>query len=122
MEIRAWYLCLAEETVTNAGFGKIENKLALRVGDKEAVFKLEATLWNDQAGIRDGRPVGRNDNFRIGNGLGMERNGSQENEREESEVEVDSRAHTQDRSADAQNSEGNGKEIAAELRESVHAT
>jgi len=88
-------LCFGEKAVANAGFGKVEHELTLHVGYEKAILKLKATLGNDHAGIRDSRAVGRNDDLRIRNGLGMDRDGSQEKKRQESEVEVEPGAHVQ---------------------------
>ena len=69
--------------------------MTLRVGYEKAILKLKATLGNDHARIRDRRAVGRNDDLRIRNGLGMDRDGSHEKKRNESEVEVEPGAHVQ---------------------------
>ena len=64
-------LCFGEKALANAGFGKIKHELTLRVRDEKAVFKLQAALGDDHARICNRGTIGRDDDFRIRNGLSV---------------------------------------------------
>jgi hypothetical protein len=70
-------LASIEKTESQRRFRKIKSVLALP-GYEQAVFYLEVTPGNDDAGIGNGRAVGGNYGFRVGYCLSTKGDGSEQ--------------------------------------------